>query len=319
VASLRNGIGEALAGILSVVSGVAASCAVLGLTGRLIEGLDIFSHFAPIYAAVALAAGLIALAVRLPWRSAILSLAAIGVLASATLMTPEFLRSAGPKAAPGAPDQIKVIQFNASRDNADIARVADWLAAQDADIVTVTEARFDLRDLLVKRGWKAAGAHGHLVVFTREPYLRMDRPERRGGWNTTFVNATYPGATDSIEIATAHLRWPTEGIAAQQVGELTQVAERLPRRRMVLTGDFNATPWSAEMRRLDRDLGIIRRDRALATWPAELFGRPWPLPFLPIDHVYAGRGWATVKVERGPWLGSDHYPLIVTLAPVAPR
>ena len=26
-----------------------------------------------------------------------------------------------------------------------------------------------------------------------------------------------------------------------------------------------------------------------------------------------------VKVERGPWVGSDHYQLIVTLAPVAPR
>ncbi len=38
-----------------------------------------------------------------------------------------------------------------------------------------------------------------------------------------------------------------------------------------------------------------------------------------VGALRAGPGWATVKVERGPWLGSDHYPLIVTLAPVAQR
>ena len=67
---------------------------------------------------------------------------------------------------------------------------------------------------------------------------------------------------------------------------------------------------------------LIRRDRALFTWPAQQDSRlRWLglFPILPIDHVYAGPGWATVKVERGPRLGSDHYPVIVTLAPVAPR
>ena len=281
--------------------------------------LDVFSHFAPIYGVVAFAAGAGGLAQRRPWRRATLVLAILGALGSAWLMAPEFLRRGAPSASPRAPDQIKVIQFNASRSNADIARVADWLGAQQADIVTVTEARHDLRDLLFARGWKAAGAQGHLMVFTRDAYFRMDRPARADPWQTTFVNASYANPTGPIEVVTAHLRWPTEPVIVRQTGELAAVVEQLPRRRMVLSGDFNATPWSAEMRRLDRSLGLVRRDRAVATWPAQAFGRPWPLPFLPIDHVYAGRGWATVRVERGPWLGSDHYPLIVTLAPVAPR
>ena len=320
MASFRSGIAEAVAPALAIAAGVAATCAVLALAGRMAPPLDIFAHFAPIYGLVALASGLIAFVAGPPRRGAIVGLATIGVVASAVLIAPELRPRPAPMAPAGAPNRIKVIQFNADRANADIGRVADWLIAQDADIVTITEARHDLRDLLVARGgWKTAGAHGHLIIFTREPYFRMDRPERPGGWNTTFVNASYANPTGPIEAVTAHLRWPTEGIAAQQVGELRQVVERLPRRRMVVTGDFNATPWSAEVRRLDRSLGLIRRDRALATWPAQVFGRRWPLPFLPIDHVYAGREWATVKVERGPWLGSDHYPLVVTLAPVAPR
>jgi endonuclease/exonuclease/phosphatase (EEP) superfamily protein YafD len=88
---------------------------------------------------------------------------------------------------------------------------------------------------------------------------------------------------------------------------------------MILTGDFNATPWSASLRRTDAALALTRRDRALPTWPARVLGRSWPLPILPIDHVYAGPGWATVKVERGPAFGSDHYPLVVILAPVSPH
>jgi endonuclease/exonuclease/phosphatase (EEP) superfamily protein YafD len=43
------------------------------------------------------------------------------------------------------------------------------------------------------------------------------------------------------------------------------------------------------------------------------------VPFLAIDHVYAGRDWATVKVERGPRVGSDHFPVVLTLAPVSRR
>lgn len=87
---------------------------------------------------------------------------------------------------------------------------------------------------------------------------------------------------------------------------------------MIIAGDFNSTPWSFARRRDDRDFGLIRRTRALFTWPAEKISHnrlPAPFPYLPIDHVYAGPGWATVSVERGPRLGSDHYPVVVTLAP----
>ena len=61
--------------------------------------------------------------------------------------------------------------------------------------------------------------------------------------------------------------------------------------------------------------GLERRTKALFSWPAYL-GAKVPFPFLPIDHVYAGKAWRTVSVKRGPRLGSDHYPVFVTLARV---
>ena len=92
----------------------------------------------------------------------------------------------------------------------------------------------------------------------------------------------------------------------------------LPQARMVVAGDFNSTPWSFALKRLDGMLPLIRRDRAIATWPSaptEAQGRkvPLALPVLPIDHIYAGAGWRTLDVRRGPSLGSDHRPVVVTL------
>jgi endonuclease/exonuclease/phosphatase (EEP) superfamily protein YafD len=280
--------------------------------------LDILAHFAPIYAAAALG-GLVLTPFAPGRRRRVLAAAVLALGASAALIAPEFTRDAGPTAPATAPGQIKVVHLNALRTNREIARVADWLIAQRPDVVTLTETRPELRDLLVRRtGWAMAGAHAPLIIFTPHRYLVMHRPRIPGRDVPSFVNATYANASGPMELVSAHIGWPSEANIAGQEGALRQVMAALPHRRTILTGDFNATPWSAEVRRLDGALGLVRRDRALPTWPAQLFGRRWPWPIFPIDHVYAGDGWATVKVERGPWLGSDHYPVIVILAPVGP-
>ncbi len=301
--------------VLSVLVLAAALAAVVALFGDRDARFDLLSHFALVYGAVGLGGLAWALAAR---RGPMVAASVLALLASGALIRPEFVREAGPTAPATATGQIKVIQINALRDNADIGRIADWLIAQHPDIVTVTEARHDLRDLLIRRtGWKTAGSHGDLMILTPAQYVTMNRPTVSPRSKLSFVNATYAHSGGPMELVTTHLAWPTAPPVARQHRELASLVARLPRERMILTGDFNATPWSKGLQNLDRGLGLTRRDRDVPTYPAQVLGRAWPLPFLPIDHVYAGPGWATVKVERGPWLGSDHYPLIVTLAPAA--
>jgi endonuclease/exonuclease/phosphatase (EEP) superfamily protein YafD len=299
--------------VVTVLVVAAAMAAGGGLLAGAVPGLDVLTHLAPVYGAV----GLLGLAwTVIAGRGPVVAAALLAVVASVALILPELRRDTGPAAPPGAPGQIKLIQLNALRTNADVGRVAAWLNAQAPDFVMVAEARTDLRDAMRRAGWKSAGAGGTQMIFTRERYLMMNRPPRRVG-ALTFVNATYATASGPAEALTTHVGWPTRPGLERELARLEEVVTYLPRERMILAGDFNAAGWSREMRRLDRSLGLIRRDRAVATWPAEVLGVRWPLPFAPIDHVYAGPGWATVKVERGPWLGSDHYPLIVTLTPVA--
>ncbi len=303
-------------GVSILLTGLATGTALMALAalgGRISTPLDILSHFAPIYVVIGLVTGLLALSMR---RRGALAASLIAMAAGLFLIAPEFTRSTGPTLPEGSPGQIKVIQFNAQRTNRDLSRTVDWLMAQNPDVVAISEARHDLRDRLLARKWSPAGEKGSLMIFTREPYLRMVRPDVAKASELTFVNATYALPGGDAEVVTMHFDWPTRATFRHQPRGLETVVKQRPPSRMLLLGDFNNTPWSRHLQSLDNRLGLIRRDRAVATWPAQILGRPWPLPFLAIDHVYAGPGWATVKVERGPWLGSDHYPLIVTLAPV---
>jgi endonuclease/exonuclease/phosphatase (EEP) superfamily protein YafD len=97
------------------------------------------------------------------------------------------------------------------------------------------------------------------------------------------------------------------------------VARRLDafdRESLIVCGDFNSTPWSAALLRQDRLFRLERRTRALLTWPVQPYTRfrlTSPLPFLALDHIYAGPAWETVSVRAGPRLGSDHLPVVAVL------
>lgn len=83
-----------------------------------------------------------------------------------------------------------------------------------------------------------------------------------------------------------------------------------------IAGDFNATPWAPTLRAFDAAVPLTRRTRWLPTWPALIPGGDTkaPFPVVPIDHIYAGASWRVVDVRLGPYIGSDHYPVIATFS-----
>lgn len=293
-----------------------AGAALLGVSA---VRLDVAAHLAPIWLGAGVISILAAALIRgRRLRLFVLACGGVASLAAGWLMAPEYLRRLESRAPPDAAGQIKVIQFNAYKHNGDINRVVDWLVAQSPDIVTLQEARHDLRDELLRRtGWSVAGRKEHVMIFSRDWRLREVRPPLKNG-ELTYISATYASPTGPFEVVTTHFDWPTAPTFAGQHEDLAQLVSALPRDRMILTGDLNTTPWSNALRQTDAALGLRRVDRALFSWPARLDGKPWPLPVLPIDHVYVGRGWRVVRIERGPYLGSDHYPLVITLAPASP-
>jgi len=312
-------------GILGLILATpCAIAAILAQGGRFSPRLDLLTQLAPFYLAGAVLAAVIAAMGERVLRRTGVVVALIAAIAAGALIAPEFLRSTGPTASAGAPGQIKVIEINAWRQNPHPDRLVDWLQAEDPDMIVIPESSVLLREMILRRMHRAgvAGWSSSVMTFARKPYLRMDRPVIDRATRLTFVNATYDSQSGPYEVVATHYDWPTSRRQPIQSVGLAGVVARLPRERMILAGDFNSAPWSFRRRYEDRAFGLIRRDRALATWPTGHAG-PWrwaaPFPFMPIDHLYAGPGWATVSVRRGPRVGSDHYPLVVILAPVAPR
>lgn len=131
--------------------------------------------------------------------------------------------------------------------------------------------------------------------------------------------ATFSDRRGDYVLIGLHRPWPMNvDEVARQEAYLRRLVRSFGPETAIVVGDFNSTPWSFDRRREDEAMGLIRRTRALFSWPADRVSHnrsPTHLPLLPIDHIYAGSGWRTVSVERGPRLGSDHYPVIVVLAP----
>jgi endonuclease/exonuclease/phosphatase (EEP) superfamily protein YafD len=301
---------------------VCLAAALAGDFGWLNGWLDIPNHFAPLWLLGALSVALSgALLARGATRRRIVLLGALGALAAAGLMVPEMARHVRPRVAAGGRQTLRLIQVNAWERNADPAAAAAWIAAQRPDIVAVEEVTPNLRDALIRRGFRFTKGIETVGIFSRLTPERAPFAVPMADWPRLpeFARATFaaPDGGAPFTVVAIHLAWPTLASHWGQPPVLATLLDRYPRDRLIVVGDCNRTPWSFALRGLDRRLGLERRDRALPTWPAL---RSWrgrnvaALALFPIDHVYAGSAWRTVGLTRGPRIGSDHYPLILDLA-----
>jgi len=81
---------------------------------------------------------------------------------------------------------------------------------------------------------------------------------------------------------------------------------------LVVTGDFNNTPWSAHFRAFLQASGLhdsAQGRGALPTWPASA-----PLVRIPLDHCFHNAEVLILAKRPGPDIGSDHLPLLIDVS-----
>ena len=304
-------------GLLLLLGFLGAAGAVLAHGGRFSGHLDVLTHFAPLY----LAAATVVLigAAFTPMARGKLTLAllgGVGAAASLALILPELMRPSEPHAPANAAGQVKVIQFNVSRRDVRLDDRARWLAAQDPDFLILEESTPAMRASVLRHlpRHMSCGKTCETVIFTRTAPEKTEQPRRgRYGLGPAIVIVHMAPQDGGYVLIGTHYTWPTAvRTHRENTARMLQLIDPLPKARMILTGDFNSTPWSFARAKEDARNGLVRRTHAMASWPTT-FG----LPVLPIDHVYAGGGLRTVSVKRGPNLGSDHYPIVAVLAPVS--
>jgi endonuclease/exonuclease/phosphatase (EEP) superfamily protein YafD len=318
------GFGRLLAVALLVVS-------LLGLLGRWNAWADLANQFAPIWLAITLLAILAQIAAgsgRLRSATTLMLLAAATLQGILTL--PELARGASPfPPATSRAIALTIMTFNVWNESPDRPREVDSIVRSGADIVTLQEAlsvdRMRSPKLAAAYPYRATCDdwwHCEILILSRRPIIAhgftAPSPSGPGGplWAVWIVTRAPDGRP--VTILSTHLAWPVPpGLRERQARQLVSLVNRFDKGSLVITGDYNATGTSFSLRRQDDALGTItRRTQALFSWPAAINGLGWPapMPFLGIDHIYAGPTWRTIEIERLPRSGSDHYPILARLS-----
>lgn len=309
--------------------GVGAACgaaAVGAQGGRWNDRLDLLTHFSLVWLIGGFATFLAALWLAPSWRkTGAIAFALAAVISAGAIMAPDALRLAEPRERHST-KTLKVIEFNAWGRNPDPARVAQWLAQENPDVVVIIEASTFLKSQIVATtGMYAFEGSGALIFTRQKPIAEWTAWGVRElpGASTEITWVDLPGPDGQpFTVVGLHTGWPIPARNAWGQGRnIAVVLKILDRTRLIMAGDFNSTQWSFRQRAVDASFALERRDHFIPTWPARLpalRGAPFPVPLLPIDHVYAGPRWKTVRVARGPWMGSDHYPLVMTFALTPP-
>jgi endonuclease/exonuclease/phosphatase (EEP) superfamily protein YafD len=251
-------------------------------------------------------------------------LAIVGVLCfglhAATTFGPLLVPRA--EAAPGAGTPFRLITLNLFFLNRDPERTLDYLARERPDVAVFQEAirhwPANLAPLahdmpyVARPGWDM-GMRPGLALFSRYPILDVAY-ERPVPYYEPIIVARIAVKDTVVTVIAVHPSHPTSpGYAETRRLYMNALAEIAARTKgpVVVAGDFNSTPWSAPFRALRAEGGLtdaLARRPWLTTWPS------WfPGPGLQLDHVLVNRGVAVERLERGPYVGSDHYPLTADL------
>lgn len=319
-------IAALIRGAALLLAAGSAGLALAAQGGRFSDRLDAITHGAPILAAGGVLALLAWLVAGRKGRITTV-LAAVAVLSAGSLMAPELLRAATQERVAANDRTLKLLQFNIWYLNRDTEGTVAWIRDENPDIIVIEEGY--ARTAGTARALRDTYPH---VTTCSDPrpcstmILSKIAPVAKGGLGTPGAQswlsgawATFPGNGRPFTVIGIHYTWPwPAGPQQQQTLRLNNVIQGFQKEDLIVSGDFNSTPWSFSLKKQDRMFGLERRTRALFSWPAghlhDRLGVKAPFPILPIDQVYAGSAWRTVSVRRGPKLGSDHYPVVVELA-----
>lgn len=207
-------------------------------------------------------------------------------------------------------------------------RIADWLDAEQPQVVGVAELRtgLALRNVLQERYpyWRSClgGGRCSTLLYSRAAPLGAQSlahgdADNRKALSTvtmTFGSGTTGAdrqALPDTRIFAVHLSRPLP-VGAQRY-ELLKLDEYLGHSASALImGDFNMSPRMRLLRDFAARNGLRVTPTGRPTWPSTIRGRSLP-GLWQIDHLLVGRDWRVTAIRIGPDVGSDHRGFVADL------
>ncbi len=209
-------------------------------------------------------------------------------------------------------------QFNVHSSGSDVDAVIKSIQSMDPDVMTLVE--FDQRSAKVLDAlktqwpyqatcWQENGCD--MAILSKFPLSDVVGSDNWEG--PPYILAKLPHELGDITVVGVHTtRFPHLMHQYSQTKALVALLEVQPG-KILLMGDFNATPFSRITGLLSQSLDL-QLLTSLPTWPAT-----YGLPQLSIDHIFVRGGMRPLTRETiGEPGGSDHYPIQMTLSvPIA--
>jgi endonuclease/exonuclease/phosphatase (EEP) superfamily protein YafD len=287
----------------------ATTLLMAGFFGAWIPMSDSLAQFRS-WLAVAVVVGVVLSLLSGMKRTAIVAALAVG---AAIWLSHPHLPFTGPPAEGKA--AVKLIQFNVKIHNDREAEAAQWIISEAPDVLTLqeyldeTHPSFRALGSVLPHGVKCKSRRGEVALRTKLPVLAQGCLAGDGlAWMQVDVNGK------RVTFASMHLHWPWPFRQWEQLARLEASFAAMPQ-PVVLAGDFNATPWSAAVKTVERQI----KSKAVGGYRTTLWldvlhnGKSWPA--LPIDHVLLPEGMTAKSIRVGPMVGSDHLPVIVEFDP----
>jgi endonuclease/exonuclease/phosphatase (EEP) superfamily protein YafD len=275
---------------------------------------DLVTHFTVPALTVTLivAAGLLRRHPRLA-----LGLACLAVVQAAPLF--RYMGSSPVQPDPRASPRLRLLMANVLAENTRYADVERLIRREQPDIVGLVEVTPEwlagLAAIRAEYPYRVEAPDGvtGLALWFRAPPTVIDPPVRPLPKASPLIHAEFTSAGRPRHLWLVHPDMPFTRKDRPEIPAVAALIGRTPGSRIVI-GDMNTTegsPWFAGFLRTtglrDSRLGFGRQP----SWPTDLPYR------ITLEHAFLSNDLAVVARRLGPMIGSDHFPLILDLAPAA--
>ena len=277
-------------------------------------GIQLFTHFKVHYLVVSV---LLCVALAMLRQPVYVAGLVIAVGLNASLVIPWYV----PDSASAGTTQLTILQANVLSSNTEHQRLFDLLDKEAPDVVLLQEvspqwliALDALRQSYPYSYAEAREGSFGIALFSRVPFAsasHVDSPP--SGYPTIVATLDLQGA--ALHVVSTHPMIPMSpqlySDRNEQLESIAALFEDL-HSPQVLVADLNASMWDIHYRSLEETTGL-RNARTgfgvVPTWPTFM-----PFAMIPIDHVLVSDDISVVEMRTGPRIGSDHLPLLVTIA-----
>jgi len=304
-----------LVGLLQAAAVVTAVFSTFTLLSVDHFALQLFTHFRLQYL-VASALLLILLSVLRQPAFAVVMLLVTAL--NASLVLPWYM---GANEELAGDTSLTLMQANLLSTNSEYDRLFAMLEAEQPDVVVFQEVSPDwlmaLAELQPEYPHSYAEAReGNfgIAMFSRVPFAsvtHVDSPP----FSYPSIVANLRVGEDLLHLVATHPMIPVSGSVYEarntQLDSLHELLEGHDG-NTVLVGDLNTTMWELNYGEFKRRAGLRDARRGfgvIPTWPTYM-----PFAMIPIDHMLVSEDIGVSDVHVGARIGSDHLPLVVTIA-----